>query len=175
LFLIAQRKFIFLTTAVVISLGAVSVTTMLQPPKSVARLQSANLLPSKVLVAKTSSEDRGPAATQPATFSDAALQAKNQAVDLPLACRGPQEAQLAPGVTLVRLTGTTCTKKGAIAASEVVNDANGFSATVFPLRETAFTTDYIAVVPGINRIRIVHTFKSGEREEREYLIDRTKL
>jgi hypothetical protein len=175
LFLIAQRKLILLTAAVVIGLGAVSLATLLQPPKTVARSQKAPHLPSKVLVANPVAEKRGPAAAQAAAFSDEALQAKNQAVDLTIACRGPQEAQLAPGVTLVRLAGTTCTKKSAIAASEIVNDANGVSATVFTLRETSFTTDYIAVVPGINRIRIAHTLKSGEREEREYLIDRTKL
>ncbi len=172
MFLALQKQMMFWTAILVVAVGAIATQLMLEPPpgmKSAKSVKSARRGPPQVLA-----KGRGPAAVSEAKVSAQVVddRADLQAVDLTLACKGAQTTSFVKGVAQVRLSGEACQSKREIASTEVRNEANGFSATVFPTGERSFTTDYMTLAHGMNRIRILHVFKAGGREEREYMIDR---
>lgn len=68
----------------------------------------------------------------------------------------------------VRLKSQTCgldLNAGAV----VKNQSNGYTATVFMQGTTAFTTDYLALVQGPNRI-LIESMANGETKTREVIV-----
>lgn len=149
----------------VLTMGLAVAFTLVQPPST---MQSKLRLPSSV----ANSSSRSPAASLPA-FSPAETTESPQAVELDLPCEGT--TSFGKSVAQVRLTGATCERgksRRDITTVELLNDANGFSATVFYPNQKSFTTDYVALVEGSNLIKILITYSNGEREERSHTIVR---
>jgi hypothetical protein len=179
------------TSALVIGLGVLTISSMLQPPPAIAKAMAPPVAPPKAQAqAETGEPDgatRSPASQSPDALAYAAipLDEKNtaQAVDLTLPC--PSASAKASGrpdptmnktfgaaVKQIRLTGQACGQKRTPASTEILNEANGFSATVFHPDDKSFTTDYISLAPGQNRIRILQISKEGHREETAFLVNR---
>ena len=193
MFATAQRQMIVWTSALVLGLGVLTVHSMLLPPVSIANAKakapSVEPLNQTKNQAPTNSDEasRNPASLLPDSPAYAAisLDEKNtaQAVDLTLPC--PSQASRASkqpdpnmnktftaAVKQIRLSGQDCGPQRNIASTEILNEANGFSATVFHPDDKTFTTDYISLAPGQNRIRILQISKEGHREETTFLVNR---
>ena len=157
------------TTVMVTGLGSLAMAFMLQPPKPLREAKKAPLTPNALIV----HDARSPASVEEsAKVAPLTLDALNhfQAVDLTLPCKGVMRTHFKNSVMQVRLIGQPC-RPGRTVSSEILNTANSFSATVFYPNDRTFTTDYITLRTGTNRIRIVHQMDKGN-EEREYIIER---
>ena len=112
---------------------------------------------------------------------------KDQALEIEIGCADygteVQKKEIDAKVSHVRLTGVACpsalNRKSAtakssseIVSSEIRNDSNGFTATVFYPKLNKFTTDYIGLRAGLNTIHVIHNYKKGEREEHTYILRR---
>lgn len=151
----------------VTALGGIVSAFMLQPPMPIG--QNTGRI-----------RDRQPASSikdtpLPATpQAQAQIQAQRQsdvpqAIDLVVPCKGPVEKILPTSIRQARLSGEVCaTPSSKLESTEIINSANGYAATVFLSGPRSFTTDYISLRIGENRIRALHLYKTGEREEREY-------
>lgn len=152
------------TGLAVLFTGLCSLYFLLQPPRSIAI--------SYVSKVETSEGSRAPAAAKEA-FPVEDTNSRFQAVELTLPCDG--KTALDSNVAQVRLTGAPCENpKAEFASSSIKNEANGFSATVFHPTARTFTTDYISLSPGLNAIKIQHVFKQGRKEDRTYVIERSR-
>ena len=164
----AITRYIIWTAVAVVSMGAIVLFTLAQPPTPLAaklkRASPATVASEAPLAARL------PAAAMPSTEMD---DDSPQAVELTLPCEGKSTYPRA--VAQIRLSGSTCIAaytKREITSVELLNDANGFSATVFYPTSKTFTTDYVALNEGDNKIKILINYASGEREERSYTIER---
>lgn len=63
----------------------------------------------------------------------------------------------------IRLVAELCSQHKKVTNSKIINESNQFKATVFSLEKSKFTTDYIKLTEGLNRIRIVHELEGGEK------------
>lgn len=175
---VEQLKMLVWTFIAVVVMGIGVSFSLLTPPKSVTIARNKSRTEKVALV---ESSDRSPASAQP-QFSALAIDDNGQqALDFTLSC-DMQFSRFAANVAQVRLTGESCLPQAKqlrkpasrqFASSDIRNEANGFSATVFYPREARFTTDYITLSHGENRISIRHIFSDGAREERDYVIDRS--
>lgn len=162
---------ILLTLTAVVLTGFTSTYFLLQPPRS---------LIGQAKIEAAASSPRDPASViapieHPIGFGTTAPRAIPKAVDLDLAC-DTSKLVYDNSVAQIRLTGAPCSDaKAVFVSSEIRNEANGFSATVFHPTGSTFTTDYISLSPGLNHIRVLHQFVKGAREEREYIIERGKF
>jgi hypothetical protein len=184
---------IFWTFVMVVVLGGLEALTCLQPLTSEAetyhsaqfrstqrlkRLQTTTLNEG-IAKSQTRLADSGrtPASKDETLLAATALDDHNsqQAVDLTLKCAGAQSRQFANGVAQVRISGTPCHNNSEFVSSEIYNEANATSATVFFPSSSRFITDYINLQPGSNNIHIIHTFKKGLTETRDFMITRASL
>jgi len=92
---------------------------------------------------------------------------------LNMPCRWRPETQLEPGVKHVRIRGKLCGKDEPLQSSEIINTANGFRATVFHPGAYAFTSDYIHLSEGKNRLVFTHVLSTGEKLSREMTLIRS--
>ncbi len=180
-------------TAVVVFLFAGAVTfSLLQPPKTIHITDKKSNSNAGQASSGAELGSRGPAA---ATFepqnATAPVDALNdhQAVDLDLPCGDAAKDQRSlfnHNVVQVRLM-SSCGKdaershhseskniKREIASTDIRNQANGFSATVFAEGEQDFSTDYISLSVGENHIHIAQLFKNGEHQDRDLIVVRQK-
>lgn len=183
---VAQLKMLIWTFVAVFIGGAAVAFSVLTPPSSVAEQVAAMREKAQPQGALVESADRSPASVQ-LEFSARPIDNNGQqALDFTLPCEGTPK--FSKNVVQVRLSGELCgtnhtaksgkkasakSPKREIASTEIRNEANGFSATVFYPKTNTFTTDYMTLSPGTNRIRILHTLKQGGKEEREYVIERS--
>ncbi|MEK7356841.1 MAG: hypothetical protein AAB250_10350 [Bdellovibrionota bacterium] len=161
----ALQQYVLWTFTVVVTMGAVVLFTLAQPPSP---LQTKLRRPSSI----ATESSRRPAAAAPVFSSSEAVEGP-QAAEMTLPCEG--KSDLAKAVTQVRLSGASCLAANAkrdIVSVELLNDANGFSATVFYPTPRTFTTDYVALNDGENKIKILITYANGEREERAVVVAR---
>ena len=158
------------TASIVAVMSAVVFATLAEPPAGFAAQDS-------TLVSTAASfkiDSREPAAVSPNVISESLGGTKGlQAVELTLPCE-PTKNNFVNAVSAVRLTGSNCGPKREISSVEVLNDANGFSATVFFPDPNSFTTDYVALMPGENNIKLLVIYKNGERDERHYPVTRAQ-
>lgn len=176
-----QKQMLFWTSVLVVALGVVSVMILLQPPPQSAALSMspgyARVVRAKIRMqnaaigstvkAPKAAESRNPASS-PGLVVDEGL----RATDILIPCHGSTRTQLDDGVNQARLSGRICGPGREIASSEIKNITNGTSATVFFPTPKAYTTDYIALEPGDNQIKIVHSLKGGDNEELNYVLVR---
>jgi hypothetical protein len=117
---------------------------------------------------------RAPASSIGLRYSTISLDDRSQlqAIDLELPCQG--RSLFTSNVSFVRLLGDQCSRDTAPTSIEVTNQANGFSATVFP-NGVNYQTDYISLAAGQNPIRVVKTYSDGRSEEIIHVIERETL
>lgn len=174
-----QRHMIIWTIVLVLALGAIVGGLMLKPPlaenelthsPAFSRLQKLRL--AKANGQSSSLPSPGPripaSSTPPAFFGEPA----QQVLDFQIDCRDANHLRLKKETAQIRLRGIACASSDEIVSSEIRNEANGFSATVFMADARTFTTDYISLKRGENRIRVLHHLKSGTREDLEVLAHR---
>lgn len=160
------------TSGLVLLFGTIGAAFMLQPPSSYQI--HASVGPAK--------SGRAPSSVSHSTaFVVKPERILSQAVDLTIPCpankletKQEEKSVVEAGVKQVRISGPSCVKGDELASTEVLNSANGFSATVFYPNAKSFTTDYISLAKGINRIRILHIYKKGARIEREFSVERSE-
>ena len=175
------------TFVLVTGLGVVIAAWMLQPPAGESQQKHSDAYlraqkkTHKLLVQGASRQDpisvraneaslterRGPASSPqvPTTGVFSAPPLKPiEAGDLTLSCEGPTFFRFAHAVAQIRLRGSLCAP-GAVISSDIINESNGFSATVFNVGPREFSTDYVALNSGENKIRVKHMLKDGSREE----------
>ena len=180
---VAQFQMMVWTFVAVFLGGGAVVFSLMTPPSSMTEQVFAARNKDVPRGALVESADRSPASVQLEFSSRPIDDAGQQALDFILPCEG--NSKFAKNVVQVRLSGELCALKPVgkaraklpkrdIASTEIRNEANGFSATVFYPKANAFTTDYMTLSPGTNRIRILHILKQGGRDEREYTIERSK-
>jgi len=164
----AITRYIIWTAVAVVSMGAIVLFTLAQPPTPLAaklkRTSSATVASEAPIAARL------PAAAMPTVDIE---DEGPQAVELTLPCDG--KSTYPKAVAQIRFSGAACiaaNTKREIASVELLNDANGFSATVFYPTSKTFTTDYVALSLGENKIKILINYASGEREERSYVVGR---
>ncbi len=165
-------KMILWTATLVVLVGFISTLTLLQPPPGFEDPQETVVTQTESLTPK----GREPASINSAVkFDSMSLGGKTnlQAVDLMIPCDGIQKTVFTQKVEQLRIKGDSCfTENWQIKKSSIQNAANGFVATVFFPSQKSFTTDYISLANGINRIVIKHQFTNGKFEEREYVVER---
>ncbi len=156
------------TLIAVVVAGVGVFASVLQPPSTIKQ--------ARVARQETKIEhidSREPASVQGPQYSATTIDDRgSQAIDFTIPCEG--NSRFSKNVLQVRLSGSLCLKKKEqIASSEIRNMTNGFGATVFPTgKQDTFTTDYITLANGENRIRIQHILKSGGKVERDFVIER---
>jgi hypothetical protein len=163
----AIRRYILWTFTTVVLFGAIVVLTLAEPPPP---LQAKLRRPSSV----ATESSRHPAAALPSAMSYEPETKTHESAELTLACE-KTDATYGLSVTQVRISGASClpaSSKREISSAELLNDANGFSATVFYPTPKSFTTDYIALKEGDNKIKLLITYSNGEREERTFNVAR---
>lgn len=94
-------------------------------------------------------------------------------LDISLGCISEKPTRFKNSVAQIRLSGKICEPNAEIVSTEVRNMSNGASATLFHPQSNTFTTDYLALSVGLNKIRLLHLLKNGSREEREYVFERS--
>lgn len=174
-----HKQMIIWTMGLVVVLGALIAVLMMQPPTGALESRP------QPVASIDLRRERVPASSSPSsstpTHKTSAPKPRGlaQAVEVRLPClRGkpsaPQKTIFEANVKQVRLSGEACATGRAIASTEIRNETNGFSATVFAPTDRTFTSDYISLTSGTNRLRIVQIDKKGNREEHELIIDRQK-
>lgn len=174
-----QRRMITWTFVLVVVMGIFVVVSMLKPPtpmdelshsRAYLRAQKQRLAKERLLAAQTMTLASSDAEQRiPASFPTGhSTRAQNrEALDYRIDCQIENEVHVKKEVKQIRLQGTVCKPNDEILSSEIRNETNGFSATVFKTSPHAYSTDYISLQNGKNRIRVLHYLKSGGRDELE--------
>jgi hypothetical protein len=130
------------TLMLVLLLGGITVFSVIEPPPG--------------LVAHPLNEGiRGPASisSNNIPLASAATVSSNEFI-LPCSLK---EQKLSGYSDQVRIQGDTCKEK----LTRITNKTNGFVATIFATTSTHFTTDYISLQPGENKIEVQQTARDG--------------
>jgi len=174
-----QRRMITWTFVLVVVMGVFVIITMLKPPtptdelsrsRAYLRAQKQRRAKERRLAAQTMTLASSDSDQRiPASFPTGHLTGDHsrEALDYRIDCQKDNEVHVKKEVKQIRLQGTVCKPSDEILSSEIRNESNGFSATVFKTSSRAFTTDYISLQNGKNRIRVLHYLKSGGRDELE--------
>ncbi len=163
----AQQKLIIWTFVLVIGLGLLSVFLLLQAPTS---------LPDKSRGATQLYRNQNSPSRDPASIADGkkTVDARLPRKDTPhannevfLPCQRPENNPITVFDKQIKITGAICHPGPDFPSLEIRNKTNGVTATVFIQDGKSFTTDYISLNSGENKIHISHLFKQGTREEHE--------
>jgi hypothetical protein len=163
-------KMIIWTSGLALGLGAIALATLLEPPPGWhAPIEAAA---GAALSARAPASEGGTEITSKSLGqSHSHLASDLKVSELQAACSASL-ATLPPGVRQLRLNGEGCLAKNALVETQITNATNGFSATIFATSSTTFTTDYISLAEGSNRLKIRHTYQDGRHDERELQIER---
>jgi hypothetical protein len=170
-----QRQLIFWTVLVVLTVGGLAAFVCLQPPTSEADLFVSRAYNRKHPLAKYSwTKDRAPASPKGPDQKLAPTQPLNDQDSPALSVDCETKTNLAVDFKqqLVRLKGSACHNKSVMQSSDIRNESNGTTATVFLDGSQGFITDFLSLQPGENHIRIARAFKDGSRKVTELVIDR---
>lgn len=166
-------KMILWTATLVVVVGLLAIFSMVRPP---AGSEESFFNDEPVALAVVVPKGREPASiNQAVQLNSMSLGGKEnlQAVDLTIPCDGVQKTIFTQRVKQLRIKGESClNQKFSLKSSDIQNAANGFNATVFFPSHSSFTTDYISLADGLNRIVIKHHYSNGKVEDREYLVER---
>lgn len=157
-----QLHFIGVTLFLVGLLGAITWAT-LRPPKQV--------------VETTSQADRTPASQINIRESQTLNKVTSLTETLDLKCvTNGQLQELQTQARQLRLVGRLCppkqAKKGKVLAPEIINQTNGFLATVFVPQSNLFTSDYIYLAQGKNQVLLTWESENGQKIHSEFVIVR---
>lgn len=158
---------IFWTTLLVLGLGGIGSLFMLEPPETIILAQQR---------ANSLSIGRRPASSSSPVAEITSLdnQSRFKAVEFKLPCNSQtpsEQIEFKNGVSQLRLS-SDCLSYGE--STKIINTTNGFSATVFQLSATTFTTDYIPLTVGRNELIISQNDGSGSIRKNHYIFVRQK-
>jgi hypothetical protein len=140
------------TSGIALGLGVLNGLVLIEPPPLEALRLSApkNLFINTKTLTTTN--------RMPATSSDGTNPpAHTPTIDLELPCSG-KTTSIDSSVKQIRLTGHSCENHDLNSQTSIVNETNGYTATVFLTDPRSFTSDYISVAEGNNtlKIRLAH-------------------
>lgn len=165
---------IFWTLGLIIAVGGIVIALMLEPPPLYRSSNLASTLEPAVLPsASPANRSRAPA-------SVAALVAEQdlgQAADLHLGCDDTTTSAISSRIRQVRLTGKFCGQSSEQKSKTtlVENSSNGFVATVFATPDGGFTTDYISLASGTNRLVVHHQLENGTPMTQELILHKESV
>jgi hypothetical protein len=90
---------------------------------------------------------------------------------LDLECSLPESTMISTEVLQLRIRGRYCAG-GDFAGAEITNLTNGYTATVFTPEKDAYSSDYVHLSDGQNRLRVIFLLETGERQVKEFAINR---
>lgn len=125
--------------------------------------------------ASLSSMARAPASLVGMAFSDESSKIKliEKAQLLEFGCEPPKTAQVGTQIRQIRLRGELCPTTGkTVTNTEIINLTNGFTATVFSPSPSHYSSDYIHLSEGQNRLRYKLNYTDGTSSEAEFNIVR---
>lgn len=131
--------------------------------------------PSHGPIANDVEAERAPASlsmtTQPVRAS---VRSAPTMAQLDLSCLKNSKESLVTLSKQVRLNGEDCENGTVKKDYAIKNETNGYSATVFSSKGRNFTTDYIELEPGENKIAFKLTSKDGEQKDYRVSIVRVR-
>lgn len=147
-----ERNFIVITLLLVVILGAQTFNSLLKEEIDVPG----------VIAEANVTGDR-----QPASFGGVKPLAKSlsQLVDLDLSCSKKWQKNFSVTGTFLQLKGKNCLKSFDQEHIQIVNQTNGYTASVFTLGQNQYQTDLIQLREGENQIKIRHESKGKVFEE----------
>jgi len=162
-----QFHFVGITAFLVLTLGLVTWATLRYPQP-----EAANAHPSV--------EARAPASQHNINISEnpadgTKLNGQVETLDLKCITHG-QILEHQTQARHLRLVGRLCPneplKSAKYPTPDIVNETNGFLATVFVPESNLFTSDYIYLAQGKNQVRLTWTSDKGEKIQSEFVINR---
>ncbi len=157
-----EQRFLLITSFLVALIGAPAVYSVVKEPQSLESLAKKQT---------STSQDRSPASVKPIVSESSQKNAiKSRSVVLDYSCAHEKSSKEVDG-TLLRLRGKGC-KNSQWKNVSVVNQTNGFTATVVVLKDNQFTTDYIDLQEGDNQIAIKGTDENGKSVNRTFVVKR---
>lgn len=153
------------TAVIAAVLGSLIAVQTFSPPNSAASLKETRPAPLADVRA-------------PASRVEAPASVEGSPVERAVPCSATEVERVDAQAKQIRLMGEFCNPpKGQASPSgvpetRIVNRTNGFSATAFYPPQGGYTTDYISLAPGENRIEVSHAWPSGARHARVIAIVR---
>lgn len=135
-----EKHFLVTTAVLVVFLGLPALYSMLKPPHS-----------SDSLAAQSPGKTDRRIASVSLEHDDVPQNEFNQSVSMDVSCQGPLQLGDVQ-VGHLRFRGAFC--GSLIETVEVKNITNGFTAAVIALRDNQFTTDFMDLTEGENKIQI---------------------
>lgn len=146
----SERNFIIITLLLVMALGAQTVSSLLQDDM-VDRVADGSV--------PVAGPDRAPASLG---SSEAPVKKSlSQLVDLDLSCTKKLQKELSISGSFVQLKGKNCLKGFKEGQIQIVNQSNGYTASIFAFGRNRYQTDLIQLREGENQIMIRHQSKNG--------------
>lgn len=163
-----QIHFVGITAFLVLVLGLIAWATLRYPEFS------------RVTDALEGPQDRAPASQHNINISEAGpngtrLNGQVETLDLKCITNG-QVMEHQTQARHLRIVGRICPTEPIKAAKypspDIVNETNGFLATVFVPESNLFTSDYIYLAQGKNQVRLTWESEKGEKIQSEFVIKR---
>lgn len=160
----SERNFIFVTLALVLALGGQTVSSLLHEDVSEKSVASAAVGPAK--------DSREPASLGHAKPLKTSL---SQMLDLDLSCSKKMKATFSVSGNYFQLKGKNCLKNFKQEQIQIVNQSNGFTASVFAFGHNQYQTDMIQLREGENEIKIRHQSASGTVFEQTFKVQSSPI
>ncbi len=129
-----DQKFLGVTFCLIMLLGGPAVLSVMQEPlDAVSPVAAISRIPASI-----SSQSRN--------------RITSKSVVLDVSCTHLQALTEVDG-SLLRLRGSGCMKENS-QEMKIINETNGFTAAIIPLKERKFTTDFIELKEGLNQLKI---------------------
>ncbi|GIL16662.1 MAG: hypothetical protein BroJett040_04130 [Oligoflexia bacterium] len=111
---------------------------------------------------------RSPASIELAENKYSQVEVSDKVSTLTVDCESQMDEQEVSSA-LVRFTGKGCSQGKEF---QVVNQTNGFTASIVPLKNNQYTTDFIDLKEGVNQIEVVSHAEDGQPQKRSFVIHR---
>jgi hypothetical protein len=158
-----EQRFLLMTVFLVALVGAPAVYSVVREPQELtAEAATENLNPD------ADSAQRSPASIESNSQGRSAIKSKSVVLDY--TCKGKSKTFEVDG-TLMRLKGKGCLNENWKDLT-VVNQTNGFTASVIFLKSNDFTTDFIDLKEGDNHLSIQGTDETGKAVTQKFVVKR---
>ncbi len=118
------------------------------------------------ILAEKPESDRAPASIKKISAKPAKMKFQSISVNL---CDLNSKQVLPVNVNgqFVQVKGRGCASKSSYSAVKIVNQTNGYTASIMPFGKDQYQTDLIQLIPGTNQILIKYVSPKGTSEERK--------
>jgi hypothetical protein len=159
----SERNFIFVTLVLVLALGGQTVASVLREDVSETAVAD---------VAMPSKDGRQPASLAGAKPLKTSL---SQMLDLDLSCSKKMKKIFSVSGNYFQLKGKNCLKNFKQEQIQIVNQSNGYTASVFAFGHNQYQTDMIQLRDGENEITIRHQSASGSVFEQTFKVQSSSI